>query len=89
MQIILDNPDESFTSVYGYYGKPFMQTYICSLTFKSNKRSYGPFGEEITFQPKSGLGLGHVLDLGLSFVFMVFTIYPGIQRMLAANFCYW
>lgn len=35
------------------------------------------------FESKSSLGLGHVLDSGLSLVVMVFTV----QRMLAANFC--
>lgn len=45
--IKLDYPDEFLTSVYGYYDKPGLkQNYICSLTFKSNKRTYGPFGEE-------------------------------------------
>lgn len=47
MQVVLDYPEEYLTSVHGYYLSYWcLPTYILSLTFKSNKRTYGPFGSE-------------------------------------------
>ncbi|MED6124672.1 hypothetical protein PIB30_061178 [Stylosanthes scabra] len=47
-KVKLDCPDEFLTSIEGYYGS-FSQwgaCYVRSLSFESNKRSYGPFGVE-------------------------------------------
>lgn len=42
----LDCPHEFLTSINGYYGKlqEWGPTFVRSLTLKSNKRTYGPFG---------------------------------------------
>ncbi|KAL6210328.1 hypothetical protein ACLB2K_015561 [Fragaria x ananassa] len=41
----LDYPDEFLTSMHGCYEKVlFLPTQITSLTFTSNKKTYGPFG---------------------------------------------
>ncbi|XP_004291831.1 PREDICTED: jacalin-related lectin 3 [Fragaria vesca subsp. vesca] len=44
----LDYPEEFLTSFHGYYGKisEWGTVSLRSITFKSNKRSYGPFGME-------------------------------------------
>ncbi|XP_004306732.1 PREDICTED: jacalin-related lectin 3-like [Fragaria vesca subsp. vesca] len=43
--IKLDYPDEYLISVYGnYVSLWWFPTYISTLTFKSNKKSYGPYG---------------------------------------------
>lgn len=44
----LASPDEFLTSIEGYYGKisEWGPITVRSLTFKSNKRTYGPFGVE-------------------------------------------
>ncbi|KAK3012800.1 hypothetical protein RJ639_008027 [Escallonia herrerae] len=47
--ILLDCPDEFLVSVWGYYGRMYQdQGYINirSLTFKTNKKTHGPFGIE-------------------------------------------
>ncbi|XP_050372401.1 jacalin-related lectin 3-like isoform X2 [Argentina anserina] len=46
-KVELDYPDEFFTSVYGYYtDSRFIPTHLTKLIFRSNRRSYGPFGVE-------------------------------------------
>ncbi|XP_062027217.1 jacalin-related lectin 19-like [Rosa rugosa] len=47
-KVKLDYPEEFLTSIHGYYGKisEWGTVSVRSLTFKSNKRSYGPFGIE-------------------------------------------
>ncbi|XP_061968848.1 uncharacterized protein LOC133692143 isoform X2 [Populus nigra] len=44
----LDCPDEFLTSVHGYYGSldGWGPVFVRSLTFRSNKKTYGPFGVE-------------------------------------------
>ncbi|KAL6204608.1 hypothetical protein ACLB2K_021875 [Fragaria x ananassa] len=42
--VVLDYPEEFLTSIHGRYDKTLGSTNINSLTFKSNKRNYGPFG---------------------------------------------
>ncbi|KAK9933284.1 hypothetical protein M0R45_020485 [Rubus argutus] len=45
--IQLDYPYEFLTSVHGTYCKLWrLPTYICSLTFRSNQKTYGPYGKE-------------------------------------------
>ncbi|KAK9933309.1 hypothetical protein M0R45_020510 [Rubus argutus] len=44
--INLDYPDEFLTSIYGNRVTPSLTGFISSLTFKSNKKSYGPYGCE-------------------------------------------
>ncbi|KAM7465400.1 hypothetical protein LguiB_012962 [Lonicera macranthoides] len=71
-KVALDYPSEFLVSVSGYIDKFHSMTIFHSLTFQSNKRTYGPFGREkgkcIKF-PSSGnkiLGFfgksGHYLD---------------------------
>lgn len=44
---MLDYPEEFLTSVHGSYDSKFwLPTYIKSLIFKSNRKTYGPFGRE-------------------------------------------
>ncbi|KAL6186049.1 hypothetical protein ACLB2K_042171 [Fragaria x ananassa] len=44
--IKLDYPEEYLTSVHGYYKSTwYLPTYISSLTFTSNRKVYGPFGD--------------------------------------------
>lgn len=49
-EVVLESPDEHFVSIHGYYshiramGDP--ATVIRSLTFATNRRTYGPFGAE-------------------------------------------
>ncbi|KDP38565.1 hypothetical protein JCGZ_04490 [Jatropha curcas] len=47
-KVKLDYPDEYLTSVHGYYGSlnEWGSVFVLSLTFQSNKRTYGPFGVE-------------------------------------------
>ncbi|KAK3009723.1 hypothetical protein RJ639_013065 [Escallonia herrerae] len=47
-QVKLDYPDEFLTSFHGYYGSlnEWGPTLIRSITFESNKRSFGPYGVE-------------------------------------------
>ncbi|XP_061989487.1 jacalin-related lectin 3-like [Rosa rugosa] len=46
--IKLDYPYEYLISVHGKYVKFWrFPTYICSLTFRSNKKCYGPYGDEL------------------------------------------
>ncbi|KAL6200170.1 hypothetical protein ACLB2K_029952 [Fragaria x ananassa] len=42
--VVLDYPEEFLTSVHGRYDKIWGTPNMISLTFKSNKRNYGPFG---------------------------------------------
>lgn len=42
----LDYPDEYIISVSGYIDSVASVKLVVSLTFKSNKRTYGPFGTE-------------------------------------------
>ncbi|PKI47572.1 hypothetical protein CRG98_032037 [Punica granatum] len=44
--IKLDYPHEYLTSISGYIDKVSGKERVRSLTFQSNKRKYGPFGEE-------------------------------------------
>lgn len=48
LQVTLDFPNEFLTSIHGYYGRTheWGPVLIRSLTFKSNKKTYGPFGNE-------------------------------------------
>ena len=48
LQVKLDCPDEFLTSVHGYYGSldGWGPVFVRSLTFRSNKKTYGPFGVE-------------------------------------------
>lgn len=47
---MFDHPDEYLVSVHGYYSSlrdwSIAATVIRSLTLETNKRSYGPFGDE-------------------------------------------
>ncbi|KAM3288872.1 hypothetical protein P3S67_022302 [Capsicum chacoense] len=45
-KIRLDYPDEFLTSLHGYYGSLYErgEVFVRSLTFESNKRTYGPYG---------------------------------------------
>lgn len=47
---MLEFPDEHFVSIHGYYSSIRVweppATVIRSLTFKTNRRTYGPFGVE-------------------------------------------
>ncbi|KAL1332553.1 hypothetical protein HN51_061339 [Arachis hypogaea] len=47
-KVKLDYPDEYLTSIEGYYGSlsQWGACYVRSLSFESNKRTYGPFGSE-------------------------------------------
>ncbi|KAL5557963.1 hypothetical protein UlMin_034174 [Ulmus minor] len=47
-KVKLDYPDEFLTSFHGYYGKiaEWGPALVRSLTFKSNRKTYGPFGVE-------------------------------------------
>ncbi|XP_044474537.1 jacalin-related lectin 3-like isoform X1 [Mangifera indica] len=47
-KVKLDYPDEFLTSVHGYYGtiNDWGTVYVRSLTFQSNRKTYGPFGIE-------------------------------------------
>ncbi|PKI31577.1 hypothetical protein CRG98_048032, partial [Punica granatum] len=45
-QIKLDYPYEYLTSISGYMDKVLGKERVRSLTFQSNKRKYGPFGQE-------------------------------------------
>jgi hypothetical protein len=48
LQVTLDYPDEFLTSIHGCYEKVWcMPTQITSLTFQSNKATYGPFGRKL------------------------------------------
>ncbi|KDP31690.1 hypothetical protein JCGZ_15015 [Jatropha curcas] len=40
----LDYPREYLVSISGHYDSDDNSSYICSLTFKSNRNTYGPFG---------------------------------------------
>jgi hypothetical protein len=44
----LDYPDEFLTSIHGYYGSlnQWGHNLVRSLSFESNKKTYGPFGVE-------------------------------------------
>lgn len=46
--ILFDHPFEILTSISGYYGTVLLKgpTVIKSLTFHTNRRNYGPYGEE-------------------------------------------
>ncbi|XP_050372399.1 uncharacterized protein LOC126790267 [Argentina anserina] len=44
--IKLDYPDEYLTSIHGYYKSTwYLPTYVSSLTFTSNRKVYGPYGD--------------------------------------------
>lgn len=49
-EVVLEFPDEHFVSIHGYYSSIRVweppATVIRSLTFKTNRRTYGPFGVE-------------------------------------------
>ncbi|XP_065880962.1 jacalin-related lectin 3-like isoform X2 [Euphorbia lathyris] len=61
-KIAFDYPSEILTQVSGYYGSTILRgpTVIKSLTFHTNKRKYGPFGDEqgISFSSNIGIILG-------------------------------
>lgn len=48
LQVRLDYPDEFLTSIHGHYGnlQAWGTVLVRSLTFVSNKRTYGPYGIE-------------------------------------------
>jgi hypothetical protein len=48
LQIVFDFPSEVLTHITGYYGPTIIMgpTAIRSLTFHTNKRRYGPYGDE-------------------------------------------
>ncbi|XP_037497919.1 mannose/glucose-specific lectin [Jatropha curcas] len=54
----LDYPREYLVSISGHYGSNDDSSYICSLTFKSNRNTYGPFGSTtgIPFSTPSSYG---------------------------------
>ncbi|XP_061347178.1 jacalin-related lectin 3-like [Gastrolobium bilobum] len=47
-KVKLEFPDEFLTSIYGYYGSlnQWGPNLVLSLSFESNKKTYGPFGVE-------------------------------------------
>ena len=47
-QVKLEYPDEFLTSIHGHYGSinEWGPAFVCSLTFESNKKTYGPYGIE-------------------------------------------
>ncbi|XP_002510454.2 jacalin-related lectin 3 [Ricinus communis] len=63
-KIAFDYPSEILTHVTGYYGSTILRgpTVVKSLTFHTNKRKYGPFGDEqgISFSsgPNNGIVVG-------------------------------
>ncbi|KAJ8756003.1 hypothetical protein K2173_024548 [Erythroxylum novogranatense] len=61
-EIKLDYPDEFLVGVSGYYGNFWFMYVIRSITFESNRRTYGPFGDEVgtpfTFTVESGSVVG-------------------------------
>ena len=46
IQITFDFPSEYITEVSGVTGRVggYQETVVCSLTFKTNKKTYGPYG---------------------------------------------
>lgn len=56
LQIVFDYPYEVLNHITGYYQSTFLRgpTVIKSLTFHTNKRSYGPFGDQQGFSFSSG-----------------------------------
>ena len=48
LQVKLDYPDEFLTSVHGHFGSlnQWGPNFVRSLSFVSNKKTYGPFGVE-------------------------------------------
>jgi hypothetical protein len=48
LQVKLDYPDEFLTSIHGHYGCliEWGPVFVRSLTFESNRKTYGPFGTE-------------------------------------------
>ncbi|KAK9271407.1 hypothetical protein L1049_026997 [Liquidambar formosana] len=55
-KMTLDYPSEVLTHITGYYGSTIFRgpTVVKSLTFHTNKRRYGPFGEEQGISFSSG-----------------------------------
>lgn len=51
LQVVFDHPDEYLVSIHGYYSSlrnwGFAGSVVRSLTLETNKKSYGPFGEEV------------------------------------------
>lgn len=45
-QVVLEFPNEYLVSIHGYYKFELGTTMIRSLTFETNKSTYGPFGIE-------------------------------------------
>ncbi|KAJ6684827.1 JACALIN-RELATED LECTIN 3 [Salix purpurea] len=60
-KIAFDYPSEILTHITGYYGSTILRgpTVVKSLTFHTNKRKYGPFGDEqgISFSSGSNNGV--------------------------------
>ncbi|KAJ4838015.1 hypothetical protein Tsubulata_030946 [Turnera subulata] len=60
-KIFFDYPSEILTHITGYYGPTILSgsTIVKSLTFHTNRRKYGPFGEEqgISFSSGSSGGI--------------------------------
>lgn len=56
-KIVFDYPNETLTNISGHYGPVMLMgpTVIKSLAFHTNKKSYGPFGEERGTSFSSGL----------------------------------
>ncbi|KAL0553468.1 hypothetical protein IC582_007363 [Cucumis melo] len=50
-EVVFDHPDEYLVSIHGYYSSlrnwGFAGSVVRSLTLETNKKSYGPFGEEV------------------------------------------
>lgn len=48
LQVKLDCPDEFLTSIHGHYGclNEWGPVFVRSLSFESNRKTYGPFGTE-------------------------------------------
>ncbi|WCJ35247.1 Jacalin-related lectin 3 [Euphorbia peplus] len=61
-KIAFDYPYETLTQVSGYYGSTILRgpTVVKSLTFHTNKRKYGPFGDEqgVSFSSNIGTVVG-------------------------------
>ncbi|KAH8515229.1 hypothetical protein H0E87_003907 [Populus deltoides] len=60
-KIAFDYPSETLTHITGYYGSTILRgpTVVKSLTFYTNKKKYGPFGDEhgISFSSGSNNGV--------------------------------
>ncbi|KAK9713944.1 hypothetical protein RND81_06G060000 [Saponaria officinalis] len=62
-KIVFDYPFEVLSQISGYYGSTILRgpTAIKSLTFHTNRRSYGPFGDQQGFSFSSGTSKGPIV----------------------------